>query len=189
MKIAFPVTAMAILSMVFLVSGGTSTASRIAPETPEMQRIVIDRRVENPRFSHVTSDGTAITLAAQSARVDLTDTDLIEAFGLSGRIDLEDGVGLTLDAAEGHLNTVDRTAVMQGGVTLSSSTGYHVTTDRIESAWSEARISTNSAVIGSGPPGRFTAGGVSLRREAAGDYVLSFTDGVKLIYDPKASAE
>jgi lipopolysaccharide export system protein LptC len=77
---------------------------------------------------------------------------------------------------------------LEGGVTIITSTGYRLATERLAAALDRTHVHTDSAVEAEGPPGRIHAGGMELTEGAVpGSYELVFTGGVKLVYDPQAA--
>ena len=147
----------------------------------EMDRIVNDRQVAGPNFATVIDDGSALSISARSI---VPGAGAEGARDLIATLDLAGGGRIDLSAAQGTLGTDEGQARLSGGVALRSADGY-----RLEGAafdidrGAKARVVSDGPVTGTGPPGTIEAGGMTLAR-TGDDYVLNFTDGVKLVYLP-----
>ncbi len=69
---------------------------------------------------------------------------------------------------------------------IASTNGYVMRSDRITSRLSFLEIVAPGEVTADGPAGTLRSGGMRIEdREDGGNVQLLFTDGVKLVYDPK----
>lgn len=183
LKILLPLVALASLSTLFLLSRGSQTSQQI----PIAEGSVPEReQVAAPQYSGTTPRGDAVTMTAERARpTDSADGDL-EADGFFATMDLADGSRLTLDADLATLSDGTQAALLRQGVRITSSAGYVMTTQEMRTALDRIEAETLAPVSGEGPAGRFTAGRLKITSSGEEDDVqLLFTDGVKLIYDPK----
>ncbi len=185
LKIILPIVALGILSTLFLV------AERLDPESaiPFAERGAIDDLVEeqgisSPAFAAVTADGTAVSVKAETARPDPEETQALLGQRLEARFEISNGAIIDITSPDGTINALARTATLSGGARLESSTGVIVTTDKITTSFDGAFAETAGAVRATGPLGQLDAGAMQLKRDETGAYLLRFTDGVRLIYEP-----
>ena len=84
------------------------------------------------------------------------------------------------------MNQDDSTIKMTGDVRINTSTGFHMTTDVLNTRFDSLYAQTPGPVTGNGPPGDLDAGRMVIApNDETGDTHLFFTDGVKVIYQPK----
>ncbi|MGC9368563.1 MAG: LPS export ABC transporter periplasmic protein LptC [Paracoccaceae bacterium] len=185
-KIVLPLAALALLSTLFLMSRNIDPTESIPYATVDVEELVREPRVTAPNYSGVTSDGTAISVQAETARPDPEGADRASADRLTARLDFADGSSADIASAEGLVDTAAGLAYLQGGVVIDTSTGYHITTEALTTALEYTSVVTESTVEATGPPGRLTAGRMEMDEDpdAPGQYLLVFKDGVKLVYDP-----
>ena len=101
-------------------------------------------------------------------------------------VGLTDGGDIVLRADSAELNEPDDAANLSGSVVVTSSTGYTVTTETLHSALSQVHIESAGPVYGEGPVGKFDAGKMRIDPVGdTGDVQMLFTEGVKLVYDPR----
>jgi len=190
LKVVLPLVALGILSTLFLVSQRNDPERAIPYSEVEVAAILREQRIDSPDYSGVTSDGTAITLAADSARPD--SPDRVSATVMRARLETPDGGVLSITAGAGVLDTGRARADMSDGVKIVSSTGYIVETNDLSADLNTTDVQTGGQIVATGPLGRLSAGQMQLRlseqpgKAADGpSYVLVFKQGVRLIYQPQ----
>lgn len=187
-KVLLPLLALAILATLFLLSRGTDFAAIPFAEEDVAERLK-SQQITEPFFSGVTPAGEEITVKAALARPGAGDAPA-EALDLSASITLADGAQIDMQSQTGRINIQQDLAQFEGDVRITASTGYTVTTDRLETALSGVSASTPGQVSGTGPIGDFTAGRMTIGAKNEGEPIhMLFNGGVKLIYDPKHSEE
>lgn len=186
LKILLPLLALGLLSTMFLLSRRVDPATQV-PFTVAADGDGITReQVTEPYFSGTTDSGAALTMTAQTARP-VRDSDRIEADRLQATLIMPDGSEIALSAPAAVLSDSDDAAQLNGGVTVTSTTGYVLITDSLRSALSRVDIQSLGPVQGQGPAGTLSAGKMRVTAMPGSDDIqLLFTDGVKLIYNPKA---
>lgn len=186
-KIVLPLAALGLLSTLFLFSREIDPTRSIPYSKVDVDQIVREQRVKSPDYTGVTSDGTAIRVIAETARPDITDPNRASAEDLVARLDFTDGGFADITAKAGEIDTSKDVANLRDGVVIDTSTGYHIVTERLKTALSETRLSTDTTITADGPLGHLTAGRMELypHPDASGSYVVVFNDDVKLIYDPQ----
>ena len=186
LKILLPLAALGLLSTVFLLSRPLDPGSELPFADPEIIDRAAQQQVTGPRFSGVTDDGDLLNFRAESARPDPETDGLLLAEGLQSDLALADGGTIALGAARARVSDTDSTIVLQGDVHVTTSTGYDLRTEEIVSSYKDLSLRSTGPVSGTGPPGSFVAGAMDLRQDREdGSLYLHFTDGIKLVYDPR----
>ncbi len=183
LKILLPLVALALLSTLFLLSRATQTSQ----DLPFAEGKVPDSAaVMEPHYSGTTARGDAINMTATRARPTAAAGGALEADAFSATMDMADGSRLTLDADLATIDEDQQGALLEKGVRITSSIGYVLVTETMRTALDRIEAETLAPVSGEGPAGSFTAGRLKITTGGEADDVqLLFTDGVKLIYDPK----
>jgi len=186
LKIALPLLALAILSTLFLVSRTIDPSDAIPFADVDIEDRVREPRLTNPTWAGVTDDGAALTIAATEARPEQANGAAASAAGLVADLQTPDGASARLVAAHGAFETDNKTIVIDGGVTLSTSSGYELRTEAITAALDRTSLVSDTPLEGRGPAGHVTAGAMELVQasDGTGSYVLVLKNGVKLIYQP-----
>lgn len=184
LKILLPLSALAILSTLFMVSNTIRPEDAIPYAEVDIDDLMRQPRLTQPNFAGVTSDGASLTLQADEARVGPTEgvtPGLIT--GLIGTLETPDGARTDLSASQAQLDATGRTMVLGNGVTISNSTGYLITANQISVALDRTSLDSSGPIKATGPAGSIESGALHLGLQ--GDsYVLVFKSGVRMIYHP-----
>ncbi|GGH28637.1 lipopolysaccharide export system protein LptC [Cribrihabitans marinus] len=185
LKVLLPLTALALLSTVFLLSRSITPESTIPFTDQDMADRLRDQQVTAPFYSGVTSRGEEIVVAADIARPGREGGPAL-AETLQARITLEGGRRITMKSDHGEVALDADVATFMGNVVIRTSDGLTVTTDTLEAALTGVSGSTPGRVEAEGPIGQLTAGAMEFGPEnAEGPIHIRFTNGVKLIYEPE----
>ena len=150
LKVALPLAALAILSTLFLV------ADRIDPEDDlpyaevDVEELAREPRMTAPSYAGTTSDGAALTLTAEEARPEATDTPA-EARGLRLELDTPDGARTELRAATAVVDEPADRLVLSGGVRVTTSTGYVLDTPEVAARLDRSGLESRGEVRATGP--------------------------------------
>ena len=187
LKILLPLSALAILSTLFLLSHSIDPTQAIPLANVDVDALMREPRISAPDYAGVTEDGTALRFIAQSARPDIAHPGHTSAQMLQGWIDTPDGVTTTLASDAGKIDATAGQVELVGNVVLISSLGYHVETAQLTALLDRTRLESTGAITARGPFGDIAAGHMLLTQatDNTGTYVLVFNAGVNLIYDPK----
>ena len=186
-KIALPMAALAILSTLFLFSGGIDPEAGIPFAEVDVEEIAREQRLTNARFGAVTEDGAAIALAAREARPDPDDVNIIRATEISGSIDLPGGAQIVLVSGGALIDLNAQTAGLTENVRVTSTTGLYVAADQMLADLGLAELTSDGPVRVETPFGKLEAGNMLLVRGTEADqvYRLVFNRRVKLLYHPQ----
>ena len=186
LKILLPLTALGILSTLFLLSRGVDTDATIPYADVDIEGLAREQRITEPQFSGVAADGSAIVIRAESARPDTDAQTRISADAVDAHMDLTDGEEVDITAPRGVIDNAENLLEMSGGTLLTYSAGYTVETEGLTAWLDTGHLRSTGPVIANAPFGKLNAGlmVVAPSGQVGSPLVLSFTDGVKLIYDP-----
>lgn len=185
LKVLLPLIALAILSTVFLLAdrGGPGAGADYAPGAGD--ETATGGRVARPDYSGVGRNGAALYLTADEAQP-VEPGGEIAARGLRGTWEGTRGGRIVVTSDDGTLAAGGQTATLTGAVDVATETGFRLTSRRIDVDAAAGRLVSPGAVEGTGPPGRITAGAMQVTQ--VGDRpLITFTEGVKVVYDPEAS--
>jgi lipopolysaccharide export system protein LptC len=186
LKIALPLVAVAILSVLFLLARTIQPAQNIPYADIDAADLAREQRIGNPTFATQTDSGALLQFTATSARPDPNDPAVIFGQDLIVSMQAPAGDRLELLARDGVLDGTSETVELGGGVTITSSAGYRIETDRMAARMDATLMETGSAVTAEGPLGRLEAGKMRISLIPGSDsYVLVFNAGVKLVYTPE----
>lgn len=187
LKILLPISAILILSTLFLASHTVRPEDAIPYADVDVQTMVKEPHLTTPVFTGMTADGAALSLSASEARVgnadSLTSGQIINLVGL---LETPDGGKTNLTANLANMDQARGEAVLTGNVVVSNSIGYRINSQSIRLALNQTSVESPGAITADGPVGKLTAGSMHLGL-AGGDgsgYVLLFKGGVTLLFQP-----
>ncbi|MBN2759175.1 MAG: hypothetical protein JXQ79_01640 [Rhodobacteraceae bacterium] len=190
LRLGLPLSALVLLSTIFLVSRSIdpNSAARIAGMDPE--QMTREPRIATARFAGVTQDATALTIAAQSVRsqalaVENAPLDLTFTHP-EGRLIFPNASTAAFEAQVARLDQARGVLVAEGPVMLENSDGFVLELGAMTAALDQTRLLGSDGVQGRAPAGEISADAMELIRSggATGGYLLAFTGNVRLIYIP-----
>lgn len=183
-KIVFPLLALALLSTIFLFSRTLDPSQAIPFSDVDVERIAKEQLLAAPRFSGVTTDGTAISVEAKSARPDLTNPKRLTATSVSAEFSTLSGDTYSLRSKTAVFDGTQDTLDLAGDVRIESSGGYTLTTQDLSADLALTGLLAPGQIEGTVPGGTISAGRMELVTHE-GAQLLVFKNGVKLVYDPE----
>lgn len=187
LKVALPLTALAILSTLFFVAETLDPDAAIPYADVDVERLLREQGVSKPAFGAVTEDGVAISMSADSIRPGTEQRDRLTGTSLTANLKWPDDAHIDIASPTGIVDMSLGEAILQGGAVLESSTGYTIKSERIVANMNEAHVTSEGSISADGPAGTLTAGRLELTRQTNtdGGYLLVFKDGVRLLYQPQ----
>lgn len=189
LKFVLPLLALGLLSTLFLLARTLDPERAIPYAEVDVEELSRDQQVAGPSFSGVSRAGAAISMVAQSVRPLEGESERLLAKTVSGKIEFPDGWIASVTAPDAVIDTSDDRTRLEGGVVLTTSTGYRMTTATLDTALGRTDIVAENAVHAEGPPGTLDAGSMRITQDASGGNVLVFNGGVRLIYEPGRNQE
>jgi len=165
MKVLLPLGAVAVMSALYFAAQKTGDLTKIFT-AEELATLGAGLRLDNPRFAGVTERGEPFAIRADWALPDSAMPRLIDLERPEGEIELSDGRTIAARAATGRMHRASKILVLEGGVVLDTSDGYHIETDLIEFNLDAKTAIAPGPVSGTGPRGQIDAGSF---RAAAGE--------------------
>lgn len=184
LKILLPLTALGLLSTMFLLSR-TIESENAVPFLEDASQIPKGDSVSAPYYTGSTPEGHAVAITADSARPMPEDPGGMIATRLDAVFDLVDGSRIHIVADTAEVNEPEDHLDLAGEVVIDSSQGYEVHTQRLVAALRSITAESPGTVSAIGPIGTLDAGRFRIREnDETGNVQLFFTNGVKLIYEP-----
>ena len=190
LKVLFPLTALAILSTLFLLSRAVDPDAQIPFADKEIQDRLRDQQVTGPFFTGTTVDGDQIMFSAEKLTTPEGQTGSNEAENIKTVLDLAQGDSITMTANRAIFDLARDHAELTGEVLITTTSGYRMSSDLLTTAISTLTLISPGPVSGEAPAGTLNAGSMSLSVPQTGAAAqLVFTNGVKLVYSPKQRRE
>ncbi len=185
LKVTLPLAALAILATLFLLADRIDPDAALPYAEVDVQERAREPRMTAPTYAGTTSDGAALTLTAAEARP-ASEAAQAVAQDLLMTLDTPDGGHTDLRAVTAVIDNEARQIVLSGGVEVSTSTGYLLTTDGMRANLDRSGLESTAKVKAVGPAGEIVADNVTLRQDnqTPGAYLLVFKGAVKLVYQP-----
>jgi lipopolysaccharide export system protein LptC len=182
LKVVLPIAALALLSTLFLLSDPPDPDRALPYAEVDVAQLARELRLTEPRLAGVLPDGREVTLVAAAAAPDFETTNVIVTDRIEGRIAMTDGAFILLDAGSGRIDVEGRIADLSGGVQAETTQGYTIRSDALRLSLADLGIDAPQAVRLEGPGLTLDAGAMVLGGPS-GEAVLSFTGGVRLLYE------
>ncbi|QYX56951.1 LPS export ABC transporter periplasmic protein LptC [Roseovarius sp. SCSIO 43702] len=190
LKVVLPLVALGLLSTLFLLSRKVDPTSNLPLSDVDLEQRAQDQGVSNPSFSGVTSGGEEVTFRAETVRPDPENLERVLADRVVAKFILENGTEIDVTADHGTAGRDMRDAELRGDVRVTTTTGYDLRTELLEADFETMGAEAPGQVTGTGPAGDLEAGRMKLVSEGSdGSVHLLFTDGVKLLYQPRENEE
>ncbi|MEM6309803.1 MAG: LPS export ABC transporter periplasmic protein LptC [Pseudomonadota bacterium] len=188
LRIALPLLALAILSTLFLVSERVQPGENIPFAQNDVQDRVRDQRISSPVFNGVTSAGDNIFLTAE--QMVTLEQGGNSATQVRARLDFLEGGSVSFISDYALIDFPQDSADLQGNVLIDSTAGYRIRSDQLLAKLSQIDVFSPGPVDGYGPAGTLMAGKMRITTTNTGKSVqFLFTEGVKLVYDPKETKD
>jgi len=186
LKVILPLVALGLLSTLFLLSRKVDPTSNVPVSQVDLEQRAQDQGASNPSFSGVASGGEQITFRADTARPDPKNPERVLAEKVVAELTLNGGTVIDVRSDHGIAGQDLMNAELHGNVTVTTTSGYDIRTQRLTANFETLRAESPGRVTGKGPPGDLEAGRMELiSNEETGQAHLLFTDGVKLLYQPR----
>ena len=187
LKVALPLTALALLSMVFLLAETVDPTRAIPHAEIDVEERARDPRVSGASFAGVTEGGSALRVTAETARTDPEAVLRLEVSGLTLELEGPAGGLVTARADEGAINRGDGYFEMTGAIELTATPGYRLESERITGALDRTWLLSPGPISGAAPAGELQAGALRVSQDPREprSQRLVFTGGVRLLYHPQ----
>ncbi|TBN42722.1 hypothetical protein EYE42_04700 [Paracoccus subflavus] len=181
LRVLLPLAALAMLSTLFLFSRERDSESQIPYAEVDAESMARDPRLVGPEYAGVTDDGARLSLRADEA---------MPADGGGGRasrmrLDWQRADGLRAELTAPQVGVADGTIRLDGGVRVTTSTGWTLDAATAEAATDRSRIAASGGIKAKAPFGTLSANTMRIVPDSGRDAsILNFTGDVRLIYQP-----
>lgn len=184
LKIVLPLTALAILSSMFLISQRVDPGATQPVAGTALADRLRDPRLTDPVFTGVTPEGTGVTVTAADMRPLPGSLTRGTARTLTVQLDLPGGSTATLAAPLGQIDSDAQTMALSGGVTIITATGYSLSAPEMTGSLVLSQITATGGVAGESPFGTIRSDHMQITRNPAlqNTHIVDFNGAVRLIY-------
>ena len=174
------------LVLIFLSAKKLEPSSEI-PFAKDMDFATLDDGLTNPIYSSMTSSGDELRIAAdQIISTDLKDTALIKSAIL--RIFSESGSNIFLASDMALINNGEKSLTLSKNVILKTNDKMEITAPKIFTSLDKTLIQADGPIKGFFGKSNIQAGQLNISKENnSAHLVISFTKGVKMVYDVSQS--
>jgi lipopolysaccharide export system protein LptC len=185
MKVLLPLGAVVLIAAIFVTARDKGDLTKIFT-AEELATLGAGLRLDNPRFAGVTEQGEPFAIRADWALPDSAMPRFIDLERPEGEIEMNDGRTIAAKAASGRMHRENKILVLEGGVVLDTSDGYHIETGLIEFDLDAKTAHAPGRVIGTGPRGQIDAGSfrAAAGEDGAGVGQIWFENRVRLVFIP-----
>ena len=183
LKVLLPLTALALLSTLFLLSRNTDPTATIPFADNEILDRVRNEQITGPFFSGASTAGDRVAVAAGTMRTGFDKSSEVD--DLTAQIDLVSGTRVMLSSDSGEFDMRNARSLLTGDVVITTSTGFRMDTDSLSADFERMTVVAPHPVSATSPFGTLESGQMRMEKPRDGENVhLIFTGGVKLVYDP-----
>lgn len=184
-KIILPLAAIALLSMMFLFARTNDPETVIPFADIDVEQLAREQRLANPSYAGVTEDGRAISFSAGEIQGIANSSDQIVALDLAATLTRGEEEELRIQAPRAVINQDTGDARLLGGALMSTASGFTVQTDELRANLRNTAFESAGTIQIEGPFGSVVAGQMRITtKPETGDYLVDFTNGVKVLYLP-----
>ncbi len=190
LKVLLPLTALALLSTLFLLSRAVDPETVVPFADKEIQEKLRNQQITGPFFSGTTANGDLISFSAETLKTPDGRTGANQAEDVIVELAISNGAKIKLRADMAEFDMAKDNAELSGDVIITTSTGYKILSEMLISQLSALNLKSPGPVEAVGPPGTLNAGSMLLTPSGHQKPAqLIFKNGVKLVYTPKQVEE
>lgn len=189
LKVGLPLLALLLLASLFLISPDDGLEGELVFSQGDLAALGSGLRITRPTFSGMTRGEDPFRFTAELVVPDAAPPTRAEVTGLSGEIDFAGGPGVAVAAETAELDIEAQRMALDGAVRVETTDGYRVTAPAMDVDLRGGVLEAAGPVETVGPMGSITAGSLRIAPGEAGPPVISFGDGVRLVYRPAGASE
>ncbi len=186
LKVILPLAALGLLSTLFLLSRVIDPTEAIPFADTEVQDRLLNQQISGPYYSGTSADGDQIAFVAEKVTSPGGLGQASQAEDVFVRIEMVGGTEIKVTSDAARVNIANDLANLIGNVVVTTSQGYVMTSQALSARVTVLNLRSPGTVLATTPGGDLVAGAMELSaRESGGPAQLVFTNGVKLVYQPK----
>jgi lipopolysaccharide export system protein LptC len=185
-KTLLPIAALGMLSTIFLFSGKVDVTKSLPYADLNVADIIREQRITRPYFTGISEGGIEFALSAAYATPDAKKPSVLNVSELDIEFKSPKGSKTKITASAGLVNAKTNYASISQGVRLDSKLNFLIATERLDIYFNHSYASTNGPFKGVFPLGSIDSGNMVLKMITGKQQIL-FTNGVRMLYQPKES--
>ena len=185
-KTLLPIVALGMLSTIFLFSGKVDVTQSLPYAELNVEDIIREQRITKPYFTGISEGGIEFALSAAYATPNASQPSILNVSKLRVEFKTPQGNTTEITAGLGEMNTETKNAKISRGVNLASKLNFWITTETLDIDFNDSYASTNGPFKGVFSLGSIESGNMVLKM-ITGDQQIIFTNGVRMLYNPKAT--
>ena len=190
LKVLFPLTALGLLSTLFLLSRAIDLETSLPFADKEVQDRLRNQQVTGPFFSGTTANGDLISFSAQTLKMPDGQVGSNRAEDIELNVNISGGAKVKVTSHAGEFDIANDLAELTGDIVITTSTQFRIISEKLISQLSVLNLTSPGMVEATSPAGSITAGSMVMTSTEQGKPAqLIFTNGVKLVYSPKQVEE
>jgi lipopolysaccharide export system protein LptC len=189
LKVGLPLVAVGLLASLFLVQTEDRLGGNVVFSPGDVEALGSGLRIDNPTFTGTTQGEDRFRFTAALVEPDAAPPERAHITTLSGTLALENGPEVSVRAETGDLDIPTQRLDLSGQVVITTSDGYRMVTDKATIDLAAGAFVAGDKVVTTGPLGEIISGSlhVAPAAETGEARRFSFSDGVRLVYDPPDS--
>ncbi len=189
LKVGLPLVAVGLLASLFVVQNDDTLGGNVVFSPGDVEALGSGLRIDNPTFTGTTRSEDRFRFTAAVVEPDAAPPQRARIATLAGTLWLHNGPEVTVSAARGDLDIPTQRLDLSGQVVITTSNGYRMVTDKATVDLRAGAFVAGDEVVTTGPLGEITSGSLHVAPAAESGEArrFSFSDGVRLVYDPPDS--
>ena len=178
-KIFFPISALVILSTLFLFARFSDSPQLVSISDIGTDRDVANQKITSPIYSGLTDDGSILEFSMATLSPGILNPKKVSAKKVSAKITTQSGIIYKISADKGTFNDNTSTVNLKKNVVVQTPKDYKIYTENLSTHVKKTKLYSPSSVLVKSPIGKLIAGNMSLT-EKNGESLLIFKKGVTL---------
>ena len=178
-KIFFPISALVILSTLFLFARFSDSPQLVSFSDIGTDRDVANQKITSPIYSGLTDDGSILEFSMATLSPGILNPKKVSAKKVSAKITTQSGIIYKISADKGTFNDNTSTVNLKKNVVVQTPKDYKIYTENLSTHVKKTKLYSPSSVLVKSPIGKLIAGNMSLT-EKNGESLLIFKKGVTL---------
>ena len=183
-KTLLPIAALGMLSTIFLFSGKVDVTQSLPYAELNVEDIIREQRITKPYFTGISERGIEFAISAAYATPNTSQPSILDVSELRVEFKTPQGNTAEITAGLGVMNAKTKLAKISQGVRLASKLNFWITTEKLDIDFNDSYASTNGPFKGVFSLGSIESGNMVLRMISGNQQIL-FTNGVRMLYNPK----
>ena len=183
LKIVLPLIALGMLASLFLLSRSqTATPVALPFSDSDLDARIREQRISSPIYNGTNTAGDDISLSAGKIIPQITPDSPGQMTDLAVTVATAAGTEFGITADLGEYDSKTTTVALRGGVDLTTSAGYQITSPSVVFDPRQTRLIAQGPIVGQGPNMTLTAGKLEISRPNGTESLqIRFTQGIKVV--------